>query len=92
MDDRLKTAPYQKSIWSTNGASIQTRQHLQEVDSAILSIIKAKGGVQNMPMETFLPVTVGISSSSSSTDNSTVQTDYETENKEMMKALGYIVD
>jgi len=91
MDDRLKTAPYQKSIWSTNGASIQTRQHLQEVDSTILSIIKAKGGVQNMPMETFLPVTVGISSSSS-TDNSTVQTDYETENKEMMKALGYTVD
>lgn len=88
MDDRLKTAPYQKSIWSTNGASIQTRQHLQEVDSAILSIIKAKGGVQNMPMETFLPVTTGMSS----TDNSTVQTDYETENKEMMKALGYIVD
>lgn len=91
MDDRLKTAPYQKSIWSTNGASIQTIQHLQEVDSTILSIIKAKGGVQNMPMETFLPVTVGISSSSS-TDNSTVQTDYETENKEMMKALGYTVD
>jgi len=88
MDDRLKTAPYQKSIWSTNGASIQTRQHLQEVDSAILSIIKAKGGVQNMPMETFLPVTTGMSS----TDNSTVQTDYETENKEMMKALGYTVD
>lgn len=98
----LNTAPYNPNPWNLDDTDLSvsltesnlTRSHLNEVGGNIAALIKAKGGIDKMPRETFLPFIP--KANSTKTDESTTESTTKSKeiynkqsNDDMMRSLGY---